>query len=52
MPRQRDYDRTNLGIMVAPEHLMYDGFDVTAWEKYERAVRAEWAKYDALVGAE
>ena len=51
VPRARDYDETNLGIVLAPEFLAHDGLE-RARDKFERAVRAEWARCDAMLGVE
>jgi len=52
VPRQRDYDKHNLGIVIAPEYLIYDGLDEKAFEKFGRAVFAEFEKYDTEIGSE
>jgi len=44
VPRERDYDKTNLGIIIAPEYLMYDGVE-RAPEKFAQAVNQAWEKY-------
>src|SRR5208337_3226703 len=45
VPAQRAYDEENLGIVIAPEHLMYDGLDETAFEKFKKAVEADWGTW-------
>ncbi len=52
VPRQRDYDRQNLGIVIAPEYLYYDGLDEKAFDKFGKAVSGEWGKYDTEIGSE
>jgi hypothetical protein len=50
VPAQRTYDETNLGIVIAPEYLMYDGANETAFQKFQAAVEADWKKWDELRG--
>ena len=50
VPAQRTYDETTLGIVIAPEYLMYDGTNETAQEKFRKAVEADWKKWDELRG--
>ena len=52
VPDQRTYDETQLGIVLAPEYLIYDGADETAFEKFKGAVEAEWEKADTKLGSE
>jgi len=44
VPHERDYDKTNLGIILAPEYLTYDGANEKAFDKFKKAVEAEWEK--------
>jgi len=48
IPKERDYDQTTLGIIIAPEFLMYDGANETAQEKFRAAVEKEWGKWDKM----
>ena len=52
VPRERDYDKQNLGIVIAPEYLTYDGLDETAFEKFNKAVQNEWERWEELGGTE
>ena len=45
VPRQRDYDVQNLGIIIAAEYLMYDGLEETAFQKFSVAVQRDWDKW-------
>lgn len=49
VPSQRTYDETALGILLAPEYLIYDGANETAFEKFKAAVDAEFEKYDTEI---
>jgi hypothetical protein len=51
VPDQRAYDETQLGIVLAPEYLVYDGANETAFEKFKKAVEAEFEKAAAKLGA-
>lgn len=44
VPDQRTYDETNLGIVIAPEYLIYDGANETAFEKFKAAVEKDFKK--------
>ena len=44
VPDQRTYDETQLGIVIAPEYLIYDGANETALEKFKAAVEKDFAK--------
>jgi hypothetical protein len=44
VPAERYYDQVNLGIIIAPEFLIYDGADEKAFDKFQRAVEEEWEK--------
>lgn len=52
VPAQRTYDETTLGIVLAPEYLIYDSDNETAFEKFKKAVEAEWVKWGALSGTD
>ena len=52
VPDQRTYDETQLGIILAPEYLIYDGANETAFEKFKAAVDAEFKKADTKLGSE
>lgn len=45
VPRERDYDETQLGIVIAPEYLMYDGMNESAQEKFRAAVQKDFEKF-------
>lgn len=45
VPRERDYDVQNLGIVIAPEYLMYDGLTESAQDKFRAAVQKEFEKF-------
>lgn len=52
VPMQRDYDVHNLGIIIAPEYLLYDGQSETAFQKFKAAVDADWKRWEELGGSE
>jgi hypothetical protein len=52
VPDQRTYDETQLGIVLAPEYLIYDGANETAFEKFKAVVDAEFKKADTKLGSE
>ena len=52
VPNQRDYDKQNLGIIIAPEYLIYDGLNEKAFDKFKRAVEAEFEKAAEKLGGE
>lgn len=52
VPAQRTYDEQNLGIVLAPEYLIYDGLNETALEKFKKAVEEDWAVWENLNGAQ
>lgn len=47
VPDQSTYNETALGIVLAPEILLYDG-ETTAVEKFKAAVEVDWKKWDEL----
>jgi len=51
VPKERDYDRQDLGIVIAPEYLVYDGANETAFEKFKKAVEEDWGVWENLSGA-
>lgn len=53
VPDQRDYDQVNdMGIIIAPEYLMYDGANESAFQKFKSAVEADWQKATTKLGEE
>ena len=52
VPAQRTYDEQSLGIVLAPEYLIYDGLNETALEKFKKAVEEDWAVWENLNGAQ
>ncbi len=52
VPDQRTYDETALGIVIAPEYLIYDGANETAFEKFKAAVDVELEKAATVIGNE
>ena len=46
VPREHDYDQTALGIILAPEWLMYDGENEKAEDELKVAIVGEWRKWD------
>jgi hypothetical protein len=51
VPSQRSYDEQSLGIVIAPEYLAYDSASESAFEKFKKAVEAEFGKWGQLHGA-
>lgn len=52
VPEQRTYDEQSLGIVAAPEYLMYDSANESAFEKFKNAVEAEFEKWGQPGGPE
>jgi hypothetical protein len=52
VPRQRDYDEENegnsLGIVIAPEYLIYDGANESAFEKFKKQVESQFDWWNEL----
>lgn len=46
VPAQRTYNQTTLGIVIAPEYLLYDGASETAFEKFKKAVEQDWQRWN------
>ena len=44
VPDQRTYDVQNLGIVIAPEYMIYDGVNEAAFEKFKAAVEKDFKK--------
>ena len=51
VPDQRMYDETEMGIVLAPEYLTYDSANQKAWEKFQKAVEAEFEKSATKLGS-
>lgn len=52
VPSQRDYDATNLGIVIIPETYLHDSLTEKAWDKFKDAVAREWDRMDSILGSE
>jgi len=50
VPDQRTYDETELGIVLAPEYLIYDGGNEAAFERFKKAVEADFEKANTKGG--
>jgi hypothetical protein len=45
VPPERYYDESSLGIIIAPEFLVYDSANEKAFDKFQRVVQEEWEKF-------